>query len=127
MAGEGARNRRKGDQFERDVVAYARAHGLPHAERAYGAGRPDDVGDLELVVGFVTSCKNEKRIELAEFLDEVEHQRRRAGARYAVVIVKRRGRSVDQSYVVQSLEQFCEREGEEHVCGTCGEACHLGR
>ena len=105
-------SRRKGDQFERDVVRFARENGFPHAERAYGGGRPDDVGDLDMLPGAVVSCKAEKRIELAEYLTEVETQRARAGARHAFVVVKRRGQPVGQSYVVQTLEQFCRRESD---------------
>ena len=37
----------KGSQYERDVVKWLRSMGYPCAERAYGAGRHDDVGDID--------------------------------------------------------------------------------
>ena len=39
-------SKRKGSQYERDVVKWLISMGYPCAERAYGAGRHDDVGDL---------------------------------------------------------------------------------
>ena len=42
----------KGSAFERDVVAFLRDHGHPFAERHYGAGRPEDVGDIDGIPGW---------------------------------------------------------------------------
>ena len=38
---------RKGAAAERELVALLRTQGLLAVERAYGAGRPDDQGDLD--------------------------------------------------------------------------------
>jgi hypothetical protein len=49
--------KRKGDIFERAVAGYLRCPGFPRAERGYGAGRPDDRGDIDGVPGFVIEVK----------------------------------------------------------------------
>ena len=98
---------RKGATFERDVVEFFRANGHPYVERAYGAGRPDDVGDLDGIVGWALELKNHKTLALSGWLDEAEVERVNARARFAAVIAKRRGKSVGQSYVVMTLETFC--------------------
>jgi Holliday junction resolvase len=98
--------KRKGGQFERDVVAYLREHGFPEAERAYGAGRPDDVGDLANVPGVTGEIKNHKDIDLAGFMDEVKREQANARTPYGVAIIKRRMKPVAESYVVLTLEQF---------------------
>jgi len=38
---------RKGSAAEREICALLRSQGLPDVDRAYGAGRPDDKGDLD--------------------------------------------------------------------------------
>jgi Holliday junction resolvase len=97
----------KGDQWERDVVAYLRDHGHPHAERAYGAGRADDVGDIDGLVTII-ECKNAKRLDLAGWVDEMIRERDRSQTGSGVLIVKRRGRPAGDAYVIQPLEQWCQ-------------------
>lgn len=62
----------RGSAFEREVVAYLKANGFPHCERTYGAGRPDDVGDIDGIVGWTIEAKAHKSIDLAAFVDEAE-------------------------------------------------------
>ena len=102
----GSAPKRKGSQFERDVVAYLQDHGFPEAERAYGAGRPEDVGDLANVPGVCCEVKNHARLELARWIDEAERERVNARQPYGVVIAKRRGKGAAQSYVVMDLATF---------------------
>jgi Holliday junction resolvase len=100
---------RKGANFERAVVAYLRDHGYPHAERSYGAGRPEDVGDIDGLPGVVFELKAHRQIELASFLDEAEAERVNADAELAVVVIKRRGHSdVGRSYAVVTLAAMAE-------------------
>ena len=102
------RSRAKGDQFERDVVAFLRAHGHRYVERAYGAGRLDDHGDIDGIVGWTIQCRNRGRLDLAGALDDAERQRT-TGTRAtpcACAILKRRGRAVRDAYVVMTLAQF---------------------
>lgn len=103
---------RKGAQFERDVVEFLRAAGHPHVERAYGAGRPDDVGDLDGVPGWALELKNHKTLALSGWLDEAEVERVNARARFCAVIAKRRGKSAGESYVVMTLATFAELLGD---------------
>ena len=103
----------KGSAFERDVVAYLKANGHPYAERHYGAGRPDDVGDIDGIVGWTVECKAHKALALAEWADEAECERQHGRQRFAAVIAKRRCKPVAQSYVVMSLETFAELLADE--------------
>ena len=81
----------KGDKAERDVAGYLAAHGFPYAERAYGAGRPDDVGDIDGIPGVVVEVKNHKTITIPAWLNELETEMFNANARHGAVIAKRRG------------------------------------
>lgn len=94
---------RKGSQFERDVVEFLQAHGFPYAERAYGAGRPQDVGDIDGVVGWTLGCKAHKALALAGWADEAEAERVNGRRRFSAVIAKRRGHPTSDRYVVMSL------------------------
>ena len=103
---------RKGATFERDVVEFFRANGHPYVERAYGAGRPDDVGDLDGVPGWALELKNHQKLALSGWLEEAEVERVNARARFAAVIAKRRGKNAGQSYVVMTLATFAELLGD---------------
>jgi Holliday junction resolvase len=102
----GAGPKRRGSQFERDVVHHFRDHGFPDVERAYGAGRPEDIGDVVGIPGICCEIKNHARLELARWIDEAERERLNAKQPFAVVIAKRRGKGAAQSYVVMTLESF---------------------
>lgn len=108
------RNKAKGSQFERDVVCHLRANGFPHAERAYGAGRPDDRGDIDGIPGVVIEAKNCARLELAKWIEEAERERANANAAYGVVVYKRRGHNAAKAYVTMTLDTFAAimREGD---------------
>jgi Holliday junction resolvase len=96
----------KGDAFEREVVAYLRTRGWPYAERAFGAGRRDDQGDILGLPGVVFQVKNHRRHAFAEWVEQAEEQRARARAAFGAVIAKRRGKPVADAYVVVSLAVF---------------------
>lgn len=98
----------KGSAYERDVVKALRALGFD-AERAYGAGRPDDVGDIDIAgVPVAIECKNTQRLDLAGFVDEARTEARNAGVEIGVAIVKRRGRPASESYMVCRLDDGAE-------------------
>jgi Holliday junction resolvase len=101
-------NKQKGSQFERDVVQYLRDHGFNAVERRYGAGAHEDKGDIDGVPDFAIECKNQRQINLAEFIEEALIEAKHAGRRFGAAIVKRRQRNVKDAYVVMSLEQFVE-------------------
>ena len=98
-------SKRKGSQYERDVVKWLRSMGYPCAERAYGAGRHDDVGDIDGINGVVIECKNEKAIRSPQYLRELEDEMTHADAETGVVLIKKRGTSnISESYAVMPAE-----------------------
>jgi Holliday junction resolvase len=99
--------RTKGSAFERAVAAYLQTHGHPDAERAYGAGRPDDRGDIAGVAGWVLECKNHARLDLAEWCDEAIAEANNARAPRWAVIHKRRRKGIADAYVTMPLATFC--------------------
>ena len=101
-------SKRKGSAFELEVARYLAAHGFPAAERAYGAGRPDDRGDIAGVPGVAIECKAVRAMDLAGWLTEAKREAENAGGKLAVVVAKRRMASVSRAYVVMELEQWCE-------------------
>lgn len=105
---------RKGGQFERDVCTFLREHGHPYAERAYGAGRPGDVGDIDGIPNWCIEAKNHKTIDLAGFMAEAERERLNGRRLNAAVIAKRRGKSVADAYVVIDLTTFARLLAEEN-------------
>jgi hypothetical protein len=99
----------KGSAFEREVVRVLHAHGHPLAARAYGAGRPRDVGDVSGVSGFAVEVKACRSIDLAGWLDEAAREAANVGAGIVpVVVAKRRGRPAEDAYVVLRLVDFAE-------------------
>lgn len=86
-------SKRKGSEAERDVVKYLRRRGWSSAERAYGAGRPDDVGDISGLEGVCIEVKNQKQINLAGWVEELIVEMRNARAETGAVVHKRRGKS----------------------------------
>ena len=98
----------KGSAYERLVVMYLKAHGFPKAQRRYGAGAVNDTGDVHGVPEWVLELKAEKKIDLAGYMDETMLEKSNAHETFGAAIIKRRNKSVGQSYVVMPLEQFCE-------------------
>lgn len=109
-------NKRKGTQYESDLVNYFRARGLD-AERLRLSGSKDE-GDLVLKLGgrpFVLEAKNAKAINLADFV----HQAAIEAGHYAsarkiptpnyAAIVKRRQHSIDKSYVIAPLHEWLDQ------------------
>lgn len=96
----------KGDRFERDLVAFMRANGVPHAERALGAGRRADQGDILGLPGIAIQAKDRAELRFSEWLAQAERQRANARADLGVVVAKRKGRPAGESYVVMTFDQF---------------------
>ncbi len=96
----------KGSAFERDVVAYLRGNGFPYAERAYGAGRSQDVGDIDGIPGWTIEVKNHRRLELAGWMDEAEAESTNGRQRFWAVVAKRRGKPAADAYVILPLSCF---------------------
>ncbi len=74
--------------------------------RKLGAGRADDMGDIDGIPDTVIQVAAYKDIARAirEKLPEVEQQRQRAGATYSAVFARRRG---GEWVVVMTPEMWC--------------------
>lgn len=110
MRVNGSAPRRRGSEWERRVRDYFRARGYD-AERRYGAGRGDDVGDL--VVGawvpLLIECKAVQRSERSLWLDAARRKLPRLDRRAVPVIVeRRRSHDVSRAYVTLDLAGFCD-------------------
>lgn len=105
--------RRKGSDFEREIVSYLKDHGFPFAERAYGAGRPDDRGDIDGIPGWVIEAKNHRTLEFDKWVLEAATEAAAARVKWWAVIAKRRGKPVADAYVVMPLSQFAELLAED--------------
>ncbi len=100
-------SRRTGTAFESAVVTYLAAHGFPYAERRAMRGAYDR-GDVAGVPGWAVECKAVRALDLAGWTTEAAQEATNADSRWWAVIVKRRGQSVAQSYVVLSLATWAE-------------------
>jgi Holliday junction resolvase len=104
----------KGSVFEREVVRVLRAAGHAFAERAYGAGRPGDVGDIDGLPGFCIEAKCHRALDLAGWVDEAVTEAANAGAGVVpVVVAKRRGKPAEDAYAVMRLTDFARLIGDE--------------
>jgi hypothetical protein len=106
--------KRKGDRSERAVRDYFIARGYECA-RTYGAGRPDDIGDLVIGarVPLLPDVKARRRSERAAWLDalRVKARRFRVDRRLKVdplpvLIEPRRSCAIERAYVTVELRNF---------------------
>lgn len=96
----------KGSQYERDVVGFFQGRGHETVERAYGAGRVDDRGDLVNVPEFCLELKNHAKQTLSVWMDELEVETKNKQSKYGAVVHKRARKPVEQSYVTMTLDTF---------------------
>ena len=116
-----AANKAKGTRFESEIVDYLRGAGLD-ARRLPRAGAKD-IGDVELplnlhnlnptsqLVMAIIEAKNVKAMSLPEWISQSEveadnHNEKFGHPTVPVVVHKRRGKGVGQSYLTMSLETF---------------------
>ena len=114
MANKQAAAKARGSQFETGVLKWLRSKGVM-AERLRLAGK-DDEGDIICFVSgqpYVLELKATAKLDLPGFWREATTEAENyAKARNitpvppAYVIVKRRQASIDQAWVVQTLEQW---------------------
>lgn len=109
-----AKNKRKGSKFETDLLKWFRSKGYT-AERLRLAGAKDE-GDLVVYVAgvpYLFECKATIKLDLPQFWREVQAEvinfaeaRNLAVGPIGYVIVKRRGGSMKDAWVIQSLDQW---------------------
>jgi len=109
-------NKQKGTKFESDVMKFLRSLGH-FAERLAKAGANDEGDIVTIIAGqtYILECKNRKSINLPQFWAEAQTE----AANYAkarglpvnppaFVIVKRRNASVEDAWVIQTLENWAD-------------------
>jgi Holliday junction resolvase len=114
-----AANKRKGSLFETSILKWLRSKGVS-AERLRLAGK-DDEGDIVAIVAgqpYIFELKATVKMDLPQFWREATAE----AANYAkargldavppaYVIVKRRMAGLEQSWVIQDLEQWMRVQG----------------
>jgi Holliday junction resolvase len=107
-------NKVKGSKFETDVMKYLRKLGH-FAERLAKAGASDEGDIVTIIAGqtYILECKNRKKLDLPTFWDEAMKEthnyakaRGQVVAPPAFVIVKRRNASIEDAWVVTTLEKW---------------------
>jgi len=115
-----AANKRKGSLFETSILKWLRSKGV-NAERLRLAGK-DDEGDIVAIVAgqpYIFELKATVKMDLPQFWREATAE----AANYAkargldavppaYVIVKRRMAGLEQSWVIQDLEQWMRVQGD---------------
>lgn len=84
------KNKNKGSRAELAVAKWLNVNGHPDAERSR-AGWTDDRGDIDGIDQVCVEIKDEKRIDLAGYMKELEVEVKNRKAKYGVCIVKKRG------------------------------------
>lgn len=103
-----SKSRDRGTRWESAIVGYLQEHGFPYAERRALAGALDK-GDVTGVPGVMVEAKDEQRITLSVYADEVAAQTANCPpGTIGVAWVKRRGKGVEKSYVVMDPATFLE-------------------
>ena len=97
-------NKAKGAKAERDTAQLLRQMGFPEADREFGAGRKDDVGDIRGVPKTVIEVKDDKSFNFSGWLIEAETERVNAGADWGIVFVKRPGKGIKEGYFLMTIE-----------------------
>ena len=87
-----SKGKQKGSAAERVVVLLLRAWGWAGAERTR-AGWQDDRGDIDGVLGVTFEVKNQKRMELAQWIDELIVEMKNGGNEVGAVVHKRVGKT----------------------------------
>lgn len=101
-------SKRKGSAWELAIAKYLVAEGWKHAERRI-AGSTIDKGDIYGIIGCVIEAKNEKRIDLAGYMKELETEVKNAKGSTGVAIVKKRGTTdVGEAYAVMPVKMWVE-------------------
>ena len=118
-----AKNKRKGALFETSVLKWLRGKGVL-AERLRLAGK-DDEGDIVCIVAgqpYIFELKATIKMELPQFWREATTEaanyakaRGLEQAPPAYVIVKRRNAGLEQSWVIQDLDQWLRTQSDSQA------------
>jgi hypothetical protein len=92
----------RGSQFERDAARFF------SLERAYGAGRPKDVGDLANDPLYAYECKALKQFDLATAVAEANREATNAGKSFGIALIKKPRAGIQDCYVVMDFSTWRE-------------------
>lgn len=99
-------SKEKGMRAERAVAEWLKANGHPNAERSRW-GWTDDRGDIDGVDDLCVEIKDQKKIDLSEFLKELERETANRKTNFGVLIVKKRlTMDVDEWYAVMPAKAW---------------------
>lgn len=107
-----SREAKKGAGFERMVADYMAADLEQPIDRRVKCGSRDrgDISGLKVCgCDCVVECKNKKRMELSQWVEEAEAERVNAKATFGIVVHKRRGcgkANAGGNYVTMTLDTF---------------------
>jgi hypothetical protein len=90
----------RGSQFERDAAKYL------NLERAYGAGRPKDVGDLANDPICAYECKALRKYDLATAVAEAATEAGNANKPFGIALIKKPRAGIQDCYVVMDFHTW---------------------
>ena len=108
-------NKVKGAAFEIDIIKWFRKLGF-NAERLRLAGKEDE-GDVVVIVAgetYLFECKNTAKLELDNFWKQIEIEAknyaksRKVKEPFHYVLWKRKRKGIQETWVIQSLDQWLE-------------------
>ena len=95
------RSKAKGTRWESELRDYLISLGF-EARREALKGNKDE-GDIFGIDDWTLEAKNEKRIALAKYMDELAVEMKNGGTTHGAVLVKRARKSVGNAYAVMPL------------------------
>ena len=101
----GSASRRKGAEWERQIVRLLRDYGWEAITSRAGRGGTQAGEDIITDMPLSVEAKNCKTIELARWLDQALDQ---SQGEPAVVMAKRRGKPPEHGYAVMRIDQLLE-------------------
>jgi len=97
-------SKRKGTAFETEVVNHLRARGFDECERRALTGTQDR-GDIAGIVNWTIECKNQNTSLWAAWMDELAIEKKNAGTRRSLLVVRRRMAVIERAYAVMPLAE----------------------
>ena len=100
-------NKAKGTRWEVAVAAFLRTSGFSEVFRMAQGGE-HDAGDIGGLPDWALECRDTARIDLAGDVRDAEMRAVHKGCRFGAAVIKKRGASTSDGYVVMSLGLFTE-------------------
>jgi len=98
-------NKAKGTRWEVSVASFLRERGFTEVFRLAPAGEYD-AGDIGGLPKFALECRDRQSFNLAENVKDANNRAIHKNCRFGVAVLKKRGASVEQGYVVMDLDTF---------------------